>query len=406
MKLFHPDVAWCFDYMLESATGSADVVSFFYYFHPDPNVWHDSVPEDFKFEQHALAEYLKWRLDAKPIDRLACSMIGALWLKMQAETSGRDAYMRIFRRFPRIDDSTKRYLKNKKSMRRCVLKDLDVIDFVDRSQDHLDRMSKDFDVYKDEESKVVRHIMNLKKQRNNLQMQQLQAKKEAVARMNVAAARQILSDDELDDTSITVPRTMNANRYIKKLRRAQRKALVRSSNTMTQIVGESKTRAFLSGDQIAIEGGEFDFRVRRGRNLNVNGHCGMEITVVDKSGIVLTDLCFYFENTPPVDQIVGMALHAMAGDETEIVKAGNAYRVTNAGLNHPRLIELKGKDKLESRRVFETQEARDEARCLREYDPHMALRKALTKRLQPHFPWWIGTAICRRLPQIWERWPN
>lgn len=116
-----------------------------------------------------------------------------------------------------------------------------------------------------------------------------------------------------------------AVREPKRVRKARRRPLRRSVEFLAAIAGAKRARAFVTGDDVLVEGKRFDFRVRKGV-LSSNGHGGMNITVTDKDSVEIADLCFYFRDMPAADQLAALVMHVQSGEEDGILRAANVIR--------------------------------------------------------------------------------
>lgn len=107
-------------------------------------------------------------------------------------------------------------------------------------------------------------------------------------------------------------------------------AVKKSIDVLKTFMGEETAKAFIEGDRITIYGKKFDFVLKRG-DIGTKGHGGTDIEVTDKEGVLLTSLCYYYEDTFAAEQVVSLAMHVMSGDEEEILRIGNFMRMTDTG---------------------------------------------------------------------------
>jgi len=167
--------------------------------------------------------------------------------------------------------------------------------------------------------------------------------------------------DRLDDLYMTAERrrmeiayaargkgTVPVPKEPKRERKARRKPLRRSAEFLSCVVGDRKARAFISGDDVVVQGKRFDFRVRKGV-LSSNGHGGMNLTVTDKDSVELSDLCFYFRDMPAADQLAGLVLHVQAGEEEAILRTANVIRAYPAASANVDLSRVRAEREAEKR---------------------------------------------------------
>lgn len=118
---------------------------------------------------------------------------------------------------------------------------------------------------------------------------------------------------------------------------SHRKLLARSATTSARLLGDAPTRAFLRGEAVSIPtAGDLIFQVRSERTSAL-GPGAVRVSLAATRGERLANLCLYFDDTPPLDQLVAIALHAEAGNAEELLSAGNLFDLTEAGAAHPAL---------------------------------------------------------------------
>jgi hypothetical protein len=124
---------------------------------------------------------------------------------------------------------------------------------------------------------------------------------------------------------------------LRRMIRDNRKRLARSATTAAQILGPAPVQAFVRGETVAIPTtNDLIFQVRS-ENVTALGHSGIRVGLTAIRGEKLADLCLYFDETPPLDQLVAIALHVEAGNAGELLNTGNLFNMTTAGTAHPAL---------------------------------------------------------------------
>ncbi|MCB1534881.1 MAG: hypothetical protein KDJ44_09185 [Rhodoblastus sp.] len=118
----------------------------------------------------------------------------------------------------------------------------------------------------------------------------------------------------------------------------KRKPLLRAARTAGHIVGDEAVREFVAGRPVVLTGDRFLFRVERSGSIARSGHGALSISLVDATTHArLAGLCLYFDGTPALDQLAALGLHLAAGEEADLVDAGNLYGIEPAGAAHPAL---------------------------------------------------------------------
>jgi len=120
-----------------------------------------------------------------------------------------------------------------------------------------------------------------------------------------------------------------------------RRVIKRAFRTAVRVLPAADVSKFARGDSIRLEGQKLDLIVERSGSLAGIGAHQLDITLAERGGKRLADLCLYIDNTPALDQLTGLALAMAAGDEHDLVRDANVIRVYPAGENHPLLMGRK-----------------------------------------------------------------
>lgn len=123
----------------------------------------------------------------------------------------------------------------------------------------------------------------------------------------------------------------------------RRKILKRAAVLAAGILGASTVSALARGEPIAITGPTVALQVQKRTSLASLGHGHLSVAVTDHSGAHLADLCVYFDKTPALDQVTGLALWMKAGLEAELIEKANITSMGAAGYAHP-LFEARQKN--------------------------------------------------------------
>lgn len=119
---------------------------------------------------------------------------------------------------------------------------------------------------------------------------------------------------------------------------ARRRVIKRAFRTAVRVLPAADVSKFARGDSIRLEGQKLDLIVERSGSLAGIGAHQLDITLAERGGKRLADLCLYIDNTPALDQLTGLALAMAAGDEHDLVRDANVIRVYPAGEAHPLLL--------------------------------------------------------------------
>ena len=130
--------------------------------------------------------------------------------------------------------------------------------------------------------------------------------------------------------------------------RQGRKAARKGMRLYGQLFGEEGIRTFVRGDTLQIKGVQFDYRVRKTISIvdhsarPTSGHIPYQLDIYDKSGAFLAGGCVYFQDTPVIDQIIGLSLHVRdREDELIFLQSTNMLRRGDAYYDDPVLPDLK-----------------------------------------------------------------
>lgn len=313
-----PDVCYVLDGAVELCEITADAHFFFMHLCPHVNTvvdrleqHHPPIPSDTRTGSrfcNALMEfYAGWWRQAPKIDRDACSIAGLWSAKYQLKEIAGSIRIGAVRHVTDRGHTGRRGLR--KAMSRRVMRHVMKTDPVCTEYLRLWReMLRRIRTVGPMDCRAACDRMNgLINQSNDLRSREIQMRRELIDKRN------------------------------HRQRKHRRKVITKSYNLLRSVTGEETARAFIAGDGITIEGKDFDFIARRGGSLSETGHGAMRIEVADKSGVVLTDLCIYFDDIPAMDQVAALALHVMVGEEREILETGNYFSVREEGFASPLL---------------------------------------------------------------------
>lgn len=150
----------------------------------------------------------------------------------------------------------------------------------------------------------------------------------------------------------------------------KRKAILKSMNLLSNSVGKDEVKKFISGKPIIIKGRIASFELTKSTTLYAEDHGALRVSLYDKEGHNLTDLCVFIKGTPLLDQVLALKLWVDSGNEQEIINRSNVFNIKECGIDHPLLID-KSKTRFDFERntdafdrmtkIMERRRIRDEA---------------------------------------------
>jgi hypothetical protein len=117
----------------------------------------------------------------------------------------------------------------------------------------------------------------------------------------------------------------------------RRRVIKRAVRAAVRVLSAPVVSQFARGETVRLEGQTLDLIIERGGSVVGMGPHQLDITVAERGGKRLADLCLYIEGTPALDQLTGLALAMAAGEEQQIVRDANVIRAYPAGEGHPLL---------------------------------------------------------------------
>lgn len=310
-----PDVEYVFDAAVELCDITADAHFYFMNIHPNANAWMD----DHEGLRTALLcksitdDYFEWYQDAPVEEADAATIAGLRASKFQLKQIVENLSYII------IDDVCHRGHTGRRGFRKAqAMSTIKTIVHCDRS------FLNYFELW--------RQLIARASTMGTVRFHAAAREYGDLIERNNARRRQAIRD------RVSIHETrLRLNKNGRARQKKNRKVMTKSFNLLAEITGLETAKAFVGGDAITIEGKAFDFRCRRGGSLFTTGHGSARVEIVDKSGVVLTDLCVYFDDMPAMDQVAALALHAMVGNEKEILQIGNFFNVRAEGYTSPLL---------------------------------------------------------------------
>lgn len=178
--------------------------------------------------------------------------------------------------------------------------------------------------------------------------------KEVERRASLAANRQAvweaITQSRSDGLHLPIEPKPTRAPNIKRSTRRGRRALKKGIRLFAKLFGEQPIKAFLGGSEITISGCRYDYRVARSETSLVQHsanptqmHIPYRMKVVSKDGTLLANGCVVFHDTPVIDQLIALSLHARdAESELALLRETNFFGHTTEFRCDKFLMELKG----------------------------------------------------------------
>lgn len=182
---------------------------------------------------------------------------------------------------------------------------------------------------------IKRYIRNNKETRNILRVFQTISKRLLEVPVDFIKSDSSIADSIDADLKTIFRRSMKNAGLSNEIIREQRKVLKRSMRAAEAFVPKETVHAFIRNEEITVTGNNLILKATKTANLFSKGHGAFSVSVHTKEDVFLARLCVYFENTPVLDQLIGMVLFVFSGCEEEFVRSGNVINLSEAGRKHP-----------------------------------------------------------------------
>jgi len=122
----------------------------------------------------------------------------------------------------------------------------------------------------------------------------------------------------------------------KQNKKLMKRMLNKSIGTLKSFLGDTKTNAFLKGEEFSIEGNFFNYKITKNQKYSLlqeqkdthNVHIPYILNIYNKSNNFLGDMCVTFPGSPILDQILSVYLMISSNNETELLNSSNFYNTT------------------------------------------------------------------------------
>lgn len=124
-----------------------------------------------------------------------------------------------------------------------------------------------------------------------------------------------------------------------------RKGIKKAVKLFDNVLGSENWNAFLKEDGYTISSDMFDYKFVKKLDIikmseNDSYASPFDLAIYDKSNTKLANLCVYFEQTPIIDQLIGMYLYIKHA-ETEFLNKANFFNVQKAAHTNENLITVR-----------------------------------------------------------------
>ena len=313
-----PDLSYCLDHEVQTGGLGADERAFVDLYMPDAVAWFDAVADEgASFPARLRERHRAWRAAADPLDVMGLDWAGLGGLRWLVDECA-DGVLSL----PGVpeepaDGDLMRCLESAGTVPVPVLLAAEVAA----------RCSEDIARWGAEAFHAARGRAATLYERHRDDI----ARRDADARTLVQARRDAAEAPGR-------PAKATGGRRAAKL---ARRALARSYGLLAGLAGRPRASAWLAGDTVTVEGNRFDFRLRV-RDPNAVGHGALDVSVTDKHGILLAQLCVYVPETPALDQVAALVLHVISGEEDEILRKANVIISTEAAHADPAFEDVFG----------------------------------------------------------------
>lgn len=305
------DIQYCLDGMSELHEISGDIYGYFSDFKENAINWWDENDSG-RMSELIIADYSKWRKTAPLIEKAFLSYEGICQLKHQSHDLVLALANHSIENNPNPTKKEIASLLSSETEKTCV------------------RFKKN----------LKRIITNAKEDFKNITILDIQDFIEAQE-----AKRRAFYAAEFNPTAILGPEEdwVEGNKKTKLyvIPKEERKIMTKSIKLLTDLFGKETAKIFLGREHVDVSGKKFNFKIKKKGSLSQTGWSALDIELYDKADVKLCNLCFYYDNMPPADQLIALMLDVQAGNEDIVVKTGNCFKVTADGSNNSDLAEIK-----------------------------------------------------------------
>ena len=324
------DVQYCLDSAIECGKLAPDTYHYFMELCPNTDAIFDEFEEkerpfdNFKNYWRDLTDsnlylenmYINWRHENRVDARMASFMAMKHLPETFHELHGSVAGFLAQNKFTEINQRAIQYLDRKFDFTR-------VSKIMKRS---LTRAAYDF-----------MHADDLPEIENRIRIQTEERMYRAYHQLAMGDDTPWLDGDEYDGENNYIIKTKFTEKQHKKIfanlrkerEESKRKVIKRSIKFMNKLVGSETTRVFMGGNAIRFEGQYAIYELSK-QSRAMESHGGFRaLAVFDKEqpDLLLCRVCIGTPQVPLLDHVASIIMHIQAGEETEILRIGNASNI-------------------------------------------------------------------------------
>lgn len=172
-------------------------------------------------------------------------------------------------------------------------------------------------------------------------------REELIARSTETAreARDIIAELDRPIRSIKKPHELLPPKLI----RQGKKALRRGVKLFQRMFGEEDIRGFLKGHEFIVEGRELNYRISPHPNVDLIAHSATgksyhipyRLEILNADNVVLAEGCVLFQDTPVIDQIIGLMMYVKTNQERTLLETTNFFNIREPFYTDPVITEVR-----------------------------------------------------------------
>lgn len=134
-----------------------------------------------------------------------------------------------------------------------------------------------------------------------------------------------------------------------KLIRQGKKALKRGVKLFQRMFGEEDIRGFLKGHEFIVQGRELNYRISPHPNVDLIAHSATgksyhipyRLEILNPDNVVLAEGCVIFQDTPVIDQIIGLMMYVKTNQERTLLETTNFFNIREEFHSDPVITQIR-----------------------------------------------------------------
>lgn len=115
-----------------------------------------------------------------------------------------------------------------------------------------------------------------------------------------------------------------------------RKSISKAMDLFGKLFNRKDIEGFIKGYEYIVEGDKFNYRLTKSDRTSIlhhtlnpkSFHIPYDLEITTKNNVVLTQVCYLFDNTPIIDQIIAFTLMIKSGNEDDSLNKANFFNIT------------------------------------------------------------------------------